>query len=162
VEPRPVVIEWDRLLHPVPLSFIRPSGTLLPPGAPLILWLHLHDLTPEGILHISIFVMLCEAFIEIKPISHCGGVYSRWSARRPMVSPHIQHISACPSPSHPIQFHKIANVHQNDRTAPQLSIFGKKKLPQLSFFGRFSIFGKKNPQLSFFGKLQSYTLNIYV
>jgi hypothetical protein len=29
--------------------------------------LHLHDLTPEGILHIMTFIMLCEVFLGITP-----------------------------------------------------------------------------------------------
>ena len=38
---------------------------------PLLRWLlyyyglRLHDLTPEGILHLSVFIMLCEGFLGI-------------------------------------------------------------------------------------------------
>ena len=41
------------------------------PAHPLLRWLLyyyglcLHDLTPEGILHLSVFVMLCEDFLGI-------------------------------------------------------------------------------------------------
>jgi hypothetical protein len=31
--------------------------------------LHLHDLTLEGILHLSVFIMLCEGFLGI--LAHC-------------------------------------------------------------------------------------------
>jgi hypothetical protein len=41
------------------------------PAHPLLQWLlyyyglHLHDLTPEGILHLSVFIMLCKGFLGV-------------------------------------------------------------------------------------------------
>ena len=41
------------------------------PANPLLQWLlyyyrlRLHDLTPKGILHLSIFIMLCEGFLGV-------------------------------------------------------------------------------------------------
>jgi hypothetical protein len=45
------------------------------PAHPLLRWLlyyyglHLHDLIPQGILHLSIFMMLCEGFLGV-PAHH--------------------------------------------------------------------------------------------
>src|SRR3954466_12547187 len=54
------------------LSGVLPRGFTLPihPFVRGLLYsyrLHLHDLTPSGILHIACFITLCEAFLGIYP-----------------------------------------------------------------------------------------------
>ena len=34
--------------------------------------LEFHDLAPESILHISAFIVVCEAFLHVTPTSACG------------------------------------------------------------------------------------------
>ena len=64
VEPRP---KENEVISFIPLHFL---GFGLPVH-PLLRWLlyyyglRLHDLTPEGILHLSVFIMLCEGFLGI-------------------------------------------------------------------------------------------------
>jgi len=64
VEPRP---KENEVISFIPFHIL---GFGLPPH-PLLRWLLyyyglcLHDLTPEGILHLSVFVMLCEDFLGI-------------------------------------------------------------------------------------------------
>ena len=64
VEPRP---KENEVISFIPFHIL---GFGLPPH-PLLRWLlyyyglHLHDLTPEGILHLLVFIMLCEGFLGI-------------------------------------------------------------------------------------------------
>ena len=64
VEPRP---KENEVVSFVPFHLL---GFGLP-AHPLLRWLlyyyglRLHDLTPKGILHLSVFIMLCEGFLGI-------------------------------------------------------------------------------------------------
>jgi len=64
VEPRPKENEVISLAHFHSFGFRVPVH-------PLLRWLlyyyglHLHDLTPQGILHLSVFIMLCEGFLGV-------------------------------------------------------------------------------------------------
>ena len=43
--------------------------------------LEFHDLALESILHISLFIVVCEAFLRTTPTSVCGSKPSMWSRR---------------------------------------------------------------------------------
>jgi hypothetical protein len=64
VEPRPNENEV------IPFAHFHSFGFGVPPH-PLLQWLlyyyelRLHDLTPEEILHLSVFIMLCEGFVGV-------------------------------------------------------------------------------------------------
>ena len=64
VEPRPKQNEVVSFTHFYSFGFGVPVH-------PLLRWLlyyyglHLHDLTPQGILHLSVFIMLCEGFLGV-------------------------------------------------------------------------------------------------
>ena len=64
VEPSPKVNEVVSFAHFHSFGFVVPAH-------PLLRWLlyyygvRLHDLTPEGTLHLSIFNMLCEGFLGV-------------------------------------------------------------------------------------------------
>ena len=64
VEPRPEENEVVSFSHFHSFGFGVPAH-------PLLWWLlyyygvHLHDLTLEGILHLSVFIMLCEGFLGV-------------------------------------------------------------------------------------------------
>jgi len=64
VEPRP---KENEVISFVPFHLLG----FRPPAHPLLRWLlyyyglRLHDLTPKGILHLSVFIMLCEGFLGI-------------------------------------------------------------------------------------------------
>ena len=64
VEPRPKENEVISFAHFHSFGF----GVL---AHPLLQWLlyyyglRLHDLTPQGILHLSVFIMLCESFLGV-------------------------------------------------------------------------------------------------
>jgi hypothetical protein len=56
----------------VSFAFFHKNGFDLPDhpflyGLMYFYRLHLHDLTSEGLLHLSVFIMLCEAFLGIEP-----------------------------------------------------------------------------------------------
>ena len=64
VEPRPEENEVVSFAHFHSFGFVVPAH-------PLLRWLlyyygvGLHDLTPEGIFHLSVFIMLCEGFLGV-------------------------------------------------------------------------------------------------
>ena len=50
--------------------FLRGLGLALDPfvrGLMINYWLDFHDLAPDSILHISLFIVVCEAFLRINP-----------------------------------------------------------------------------------------------
>jgi hypothetical protein len=84
VEPRPKENEV------VSFAYFHSFGFRVPLH-PLLWWLLyyyglcVHELTPQGILHLSIFIMLCEGFLGVPASMCCGGLYSGWFAQRPGV-----------------------------------------------------------------------------
>ena len=92
VEPRPEENEVFSFAHFHSFRFGVPAH-------PLLRWLlyyyglQLHDLTPEGMLHLSIFIMLCEGFLGVPAhyelwrslfqVVHSvpeGSIFLRWGA----------------------------------------------------------------------------------
>ena len=93
VEPRP---KENEVISFVPFHLL---GFGLP-AHPLLRWLlyyyglYLHDLTLEGILHLSVFIMLCEGFLGIPTYYDlCWFLFwvvlsvSSWHRRCPMGAP---------------------------------------------------------------------------
>jgi hypothetical protein len=64
VEPRPKENEVVSFAHFHYYGFGVPAHPLLR-WLPHYYGLHLHNLTPKGILHLTIFIMLCEGFLGV-------------------------------------------------------------------------------------------------
>ena len=67
--------------------FLRGLGLSLDPfvrGLMFYYGLDFHDLAPDSILHISSFIVVCEAFLHVTRTSACGSRPLMWSRRRLM------------------------------------------------------------------------------